>query len=295
MTATTTDRADRTSVNRALAARLPFRSALPVALVLAVVLGLIGGLLFELVGALVGVVAGVGLAVAWAFFMAAGATTGVLRVVGAAPVEEGVYPRLENLVESLSISTGVEEPDLAVLEDPHANLLVAGPAGQATLVVTSGLLELLTRVELEGVLAAGLGRIGTGDAHLATLAAVFIGGPLLRNGPRRSERPAAVAGFAASWRARRMAALFQEHRHLLADLHAASITRYPPGLESALTKIASLGTTIEGSTWGTAHLWMFDPLPSDGDPAAGGAVAPYGEAFRLHPPIVHRIDLLAEL
>ena len=286
----TTDRTGRIDVNRRLAARLPVRSALPLAVLAAVVLGVVGGWVAGLAGAVVGAIVGVALAVGWAAFMVAGATAGVLRVVGAEPIDEGRYPRVVNLIESLSISTGIEEPALAVLEDPHANLLVAGPDGAATLVLTTGLLDALNRVELEGVLAEGLGKIGTGDAQLATLAAVFIGGPLLRNGPRRAERPAALAGVGASRRARRLADVFEQHRHLLADLHAASITRYPPGLESALTKIEKLGTTIDGSTWGTAHLWMFDPLPAEPDPNP-----PYAEAFRLHPPITHRIDLLAEL
>ena len=140
--------------------------------------------------------------------MRAAAVPGLLRLSGARPVTDTEFPRYTNLIEGLCISSGIEEPELFVLEDDHCNVMAIGRPGQAAVVATTGLLAMLNRVELEGVLAEALMRLRTYDAHLATQAAVFVCGPLLQ------ERTGVSRAVRCGWsrrsrvvRARRLAAV----------------------------------------------------------------------------------------
>jgi hypothetical protein len=83
-----------------------------------------------------------------------------------------------------------------------------------------------------------------------------------------------------------------DDRHLLADLAAVDLTRYPPGLRDALVRMDESGTVVTECAWGSAHLWMCDPLAQVGE---GTPEDRLNVLFRLHPPIQHRIDLLGEL
>ncbi len=283
--------ADRAERNVALCARLPLRHVVgPIALgaILALVVSLAAG---ALVGALVGVVvAAVGVAVVLGFVPRT-IPLGVERILGGRDAGEAEFPRLHNLVEGLAMSSGIEPPRLKVIDDAHANLAVSGPVGDAVLVATTGLLAALERDEYEAIVAEALVRIGTGDAELAARAAFYVCGPLMRNGPAREGRPMALVTPLASARARRLRAALGDQREMLGDLAAIDMTRYPPALGAALGKMAQLGTGVESATWGTAHVWIANPLVSSDDAAASRL----NELFGRHDRLDHRVELMAEL
>ncbi len=158
----------------------------------------------------------------------------VLRAISAEPLEPSEVPRLASLVMSLCASNGITEPALHVVESEALDAAVVGRPNSTHLVLTSGALRYLDRVELEAVVARELAQL-SGGFHAATnLAAV---GPLL--GP-----------LATKVRLRQL-----DPRSLaLMDLQGVQMTRYPPALASALQKAAT-GDSV-GATPATEHLWM---------------------------------------
>jgi heat shock protein HtpX len=254
-----------------------------VALVVVAGAGIVGALIALAFGAWP---AGLGIGLA-AGILLVGFAPGVgerlaLRALRAEPADPSRYPRYQNLVEGICEQLGLPLPKLWVVDSGAANALALGrnPA-EATVVVTTGLLGRLNRVEFEGVLAAELSHIRGSAARLGSMA-VLLGGagglnPLL-----------GVAGRAllALTPLRRMAVPVE--RHLWADEGAAYLTRYPPGLISALRK---LGTQPDGaslSNLGLNHLWVVDPL--DGRRGNGPE-----RFFPSHPPLDDRIENLREL
>jgi heat shock protein HtpX len=145
------------------------------------------------------------------------------------------------------------------VDDPARNVLVAGRDPRRSAVVfTSGLLDSLDRIELEGVVAHQLARIRQDDVAPATLVAVLgrLTGLLLRS-PLATDRLVA------------------------ADLEACQLTRYPPGLIGALEKVAGASTVASAPSSATAHLWFVPPTD--------------GRTSDPHPPLEERIALLREL
>ena len=193
------------------------------------VVGLVVGLLVgqPVLGLLAGLVVGVAIAL----WVRRSAVAIVLRRVGAEPASAAEFARYHNLVESLSASSGVPKPALYVRRDDQPNALTVGlSARQSALVATTGLLERLGRIELEGVVAHELSHIRRGDVAVATLAAVLVPVP--------------------SWRWR----LAGARRENLADLAGVSLTRYPPGLLGALEIVHAASPAAAPAS--TAHLWL---------------------------------------
>ena len=176
-----------------------------------------------------------------------------LKVSRAKPADEVVYKRLHNLVENLCIAGGLPKPRLYVIQDDAPNAFATGRNPKhAAVAVTSGLLEKLDRVELEGVLAHELSHIKNYDILVSTLAVTLVGAVALLtdiairmmwwNGGRvsrsndrgNSSNPLAFVGFAlliiAPLVARMMQATISRRRETLADVSACQLTRYPPGL-----------------------------------------------------------------
>jgi heat shock protein HtpX len=196
----------------------------------------------------------------------------VLRSVGAAPADAEVHKRLHNLVEGLCLANGLSKPSVYVVDDPAPNSLAVGRSPRlASLVVTSGLLEKMNRVELEGVVAHELAHIRNHDTLASTTAALVLGVP---------------AGFAAPIFGPLLRAFVGTGRESLADISGCQMTRYPPGLLSALEKIADESVATKSATRATAHLWLADTAPSEGSATA---------RFDAHPAIEERIALIREL
>ena len=238
-----------------------------------------------------------------------------LTVSRAKPADEIEYKRLHNLVEGLCIASGLPKPRLYVIDDPAPNAFATGRNPKhAAVAVTSGLLEKLDRVELEGVLAHELSHIRNYDILVATLAVTLVGTIALltdiairmmwwnggrvsrQNDRQNSSNPLAFVGFAlliiAPLVARMMQATISRRRETLADVSACQITRYPPGLISALEKLQADSTVTHSASMATAHMWIEQPLSGVNDE---GRLAGFHKLFNTHPPLSERIALLREM
>lgn len=238
-----------------------------------------------------------------------------LSVSRARPADPAQYRRLHNLVEGLCLASGLPVPRVYVIDDPAPNAFATGRNPKhAAIAVTTGLLEQMNRVELEGVIAHELSHIRNYDVLVSTLAVTMVGAVALLtdvairtmwwNGgrvPRHGDRPdgfnpMAFVGFAAlvvaPILARIMQATISRRRETLADLSACQMTRYPPGLISALEKLKADTTVTHSASTATAHLWIEQPMSGVGDEGRLGGIH---RLFDTHPPLDERIALLREL
>ena len=174
----------------------------------------------------------------------------VLRVSHARPASPDEEPRYHNLVEGLCVSAGLRKPALFVIDDEAPNSFATGrnPA-HAAIVVTTGLLRKLSRMELEGVLAHELSHIRTNDIRVMSLGTALVGLPLMPAGPLATRLLTALVGRA---------------RERDADLGGVRLTRYPPGLAAALEKVRRDGPPVLPASRATAHLWISSPLDGGG-------------------------------
>ncbi len=180
--------------------------------------------------------------------------------------------------------------------DPALNAFVAGRSPEtATLAVTTGLLERLSRVELEAVLAHELSHVRSGDLRGATLAVAVPGLPVavadrwLAAGSSLAPLGRGLLAVATPIVVPLLHAAVGERRDAVADLAAIEATRYPPGLVSALTKVQEGSTVVASPSRATAHLWLAPPLAVEGDAAATN------RRFTLQLPLDERIAALEEL
>jgi heat shock protein HtpX len=238
-----------------------------------------------------------------------------LAVSRARPADPHQYARLHNIVEGLCIASGLPKPGVYVVEDTAPNAFATGrDPKHASIAVTTGLLEKLNRVELEGVVAHELSHIRNYDILISTLAVTLVGAVALLtdlairlswwNGGRvpregdRSDRgnPLIIVGFVllilAPLIAKLMQASISRRRETLADVSACQMTRYPPGLISALEKLQADTTVTHSASTATAHLWIEQPMSGVGD---GGRLGGPHRWFDTHPPLEERIALLREL
>ncbi len=276
------------------------------------------------VGAAAGYLAGLGwggsliaflFAATLAFFSYWKADSIALAVSRARPADPQEYQRLHNLVEGLCIASGLPKPRVYVIDDPAPNAFATGRNPKhAAIAVTTGLLGMMNRVELEGVVAHELSHIRNYDILVSTLAVTLVGavavitdlairmmwwngGRVQREGDRgNSGNPLAIIGFAllilAPIVAKAMQATISRRRETLADVSACQLTRYPPGLISALEKLKKDTTVTHSASTATAHLWIEQPMSGVGD---RGRLASIHKLFDTHPPLDERISLLREL
>ena len=238
-----------------------------------------------------------------------------LSVSRAVPADPATYQRLHNLVEGLCIAGGLPKPRVYIINDPAPNAFATGRNPQhAAIAVTTGLLEKLNRVELEGVVAHELSHIRNYDILVSTIAVTLVGSIALMtdlairmmwwNGgrsPRDGDRdnganPLAIFGFVllilAPIIAKAMQAAVSRKRETLADVSACQMTRYPPGLISALEKLRADQTATHSASMATAHMWIEQPLSGVSD---GGKLSFFHRMFDTHPPLDDRIALLKDL
>lgn len=239
----------------------------------------------------------------------------VLGISRARPVTKDEFPYLYNVVEGLAIAAGVPAPKCYVIEDTAPNAFAAGRKPEtAVICVTTGILEKLNRVELEGVIAHEMSHIKNYDVRLQTLVVVMAGivallsDWMLRSfmwggGRRRSrdrggsgggEGVLVLVGLALAILSPFIATIIQlavsRKREFLADASSAMLTRYPAGLASALRKIAADTEPLEAANKATAHLYIVNPLKNL--KGGGGGV---NRLFSTHPPIEERIAALEKM
>ena len=233
----------------------------------AAVVGVLAGLLFVILflvtllflPAVVGLLVAAVLAVAMAVAAAAGAESLALRLVRAEPASPNGHARLHNLVESLCFSAGLPKPGVYVVQDRALNAFAVGRGRRhASIGVTSGLLDELTRVELEAVIAHGLSLVKSDDVAVSTLAVTLLGVPA-------SLLPGDVAE-------RLVDAAVGAGRRPAADLAGVSLTRYPPGLIAALEKLRGAQTAVAVRARIAGSLWLhpFDGRLDAGTPGPAG-------------------------
>ena len=236
----------------------------------------------------------------------------VLAMSNARPVTKEEFPYLYNVVEGLTIAAGLTPPRCYVIYETAPNDFDTGRNPKnSVIVVTTGLLDKLNRVELEGVIAHEMSHIKNYDVLLQTLTVVMVGVVALLSdwmrrtfwmggGRRRSSDRGKGSGGAAIILALAliMAMLspliaqlirlaISRKREFLADASGAMLTRYPPGLASALRKIAADKEPLEAANKATAHMYIVNPLKD-----IGGAV---NKLFSTHPPIEERIAALEKM
>jgi heat shock protein HtpX len=238
-----------------------------------------------------------------------------LRMSHAVAADSTEYARLHNLVEGLCIAAGLPKPRLYVIDDDAPNAFATGRDPQhAAGAVTTGVLAKMNRVELEGVLAHELSHIKNYDILVSTLAVTLVGVIALiadwgfraiwwGGGRRRDNNDNnggqaifAVLGFALLIFLPIVAKLMQfavsRRRESLADVSGVALTRYPPGLISALEKLKDDQTVVHSGSRATAHLWIEAPVARKD---SEGKLAWVGRMFDTHPPLEERIEALREL
>jgi heat shock protein HtpX len=280
------------------------------------VLCLVGAAFGYLIGnGIVGTVVALVFSGGMAFFSYWKADAIALKVSRARPADPVEFQRLHNLVEGLCIASGLPKPGVYVIDDPAPNAFATGrDPKHAAIAVTTGLLEKMNRVELEGVVAHELSHIRNYDILVSTLAVTLVGSIALLtnmairmmwwNGGRERRdgdhgdggNVLAFAGFAllifAPIIARAMQATISRKRETLADISACQLTRYPPGLISALEKLRDDVTVTHSASAATAHMWIEQPMSGVGD---HGKMGMWNKMFDTHPPLEERIALLREL
>jgi heat shock protein HtpX len=212
-------------------------------------------------------------------------------------------PMLWNIVENLSITAGLPMPKLCIMEDPAPNAFATGRNKEhAVVAVTTGLLGILDKTELEGVIAHELSHIGNRDILLSTVVVVLVGfvtiiaDMFLRSTifgmgrSRDNDKGGAMVliGIALSILAPIFAMLIQfaisRKREFLADASGALLTRYPEGLASALQKISAYGRPMAHANTATAHLFISNPF--------GGLGKKTASLFDTHPKTEARVKAL---
>lgn len=192
----------------------------------------------------------------------------VLDHLDVVDADEMVHARIFNLLESLSLSSGVPSPDLYLTDDPSVNAAGIQRGNDAAAVVTAGAVAHLDRLELEGLLAEVIIRIANGDARVSTVAAAMVGLPF-SSGP---------LAFLAPIANRVMGSVLIPDRELIGDVASVKLTRYPQALANVLKRSTGLvDTPATASDNGSAHLWVVPPAPYDGRYDAAVRIAALNE------------------
>jgi heat shock protein HtpX len=240
----------------------------------------------------------------------------VLASARAREVSQQEQPRLHNIVEGLSIAAGIPKPRVYLVPEAAPNAFATGRDPEhASIAVTEGLLQSMNRVELEGVVGHELAHVVDRDILVGTVVATLAGAVILlsefftrswwwggfrgRRGGDRGGGGAEAIIFAIGLILLVLAPIFAQiirfsvsrQREYLADAQGALLTRYPPGLASALRKIGAAGAIpMHSANNATAHLWLNQPSRVQGE-----GVGTLERLFSTHPPIQDRIRRLEEM
>lgn len=230
----------------------------------------------------------------------------VLKMTGAVPADPSQHRELINIVENLSITAGLPMPKVYIVNDPAPNAFATGRDPEHAIVcATTGILQILDRAELEGVMAHELAHVGNRDMLVSTVAVVLAGfiaivadmmmRSMMWGGGDRDNKAGVIfiiLGVVGIILAPIAAQLIQlaisRKREYLADASGALLTRYPEGLASALEKISAYSRPMQRANNATAHLFIADPFGSEkrtlGQKISG--------LFQTHPPASERVRIL---
>jgi heat shock protein HtpX len=219
-------------------------------------------------------------------------------------IQKADNPDLWNTVENLVITAGLPMPRVYIIDDPAPNAFATGRNKEhAVVAVTTGILQILDKTEMEGVIAHEMSHIGNRDILLSTVVVVLVGfisiiaNIFMRSmffgggRSRDNERGGGilmVIGIILSILAPIFATLIQlaisRKREFLADASGALLTRYPEGLANALIKISKYSQPMKYANDATAHLFIANPF--------GSRSRRISNLFSTHPPVEARVKAL---
>ena len=239
----------------------------------------------------------------------------MLRMTGAREIEHADHPVLFNVVEEMTIAAQLpNRPRVFIVDDPSPNAFATGrDPRKAAVAVTTGLLRILDRDELQGVVAHEIGHIKNRDVALTTTAGIMIGAIVIiaelglramwysGGGMRRSRTSsdrgggqaiimvvALVLMIVAPLLAQLLYFALSRKREYLADASGAMFTRYPQGLASALEKLSGSHRGLGDTSKVTAPMYIVRPLRADEHRKATSA-------FSTHPPVAERVRILRSM
>jgi len=276
----------------------------------------IGFLFFQ--GGVAGVVLATILAVALSLGSYFAGDRIVLASTGAREVTAEQEPRLHNIVEGIAIAAGVPKPRVYVVPEQAPNAFATGRNPEhSSIAVTQGLLDTMNRVELEGVIGHEMSHVLDRDILVGTVVATVVGAAVLmseffmrswfwsggRMGGRRDGggdgggiimlvlfAVGIVLLILAPLAGQLIKLSVSRNREYLADAQGVLLTRYPPGLISALEKIRDAPHAMRSANNATAHLWLEQPSR-----VPGQETSRMEKLFSTHPPIEERIQRLKEM
>jgi len=226
----------------------------------------------------------------------------VLTMTGAKLIQESDNPKLFGLVQEITIASGLPMPKVAIVEDSAPNAFATGRNPEHALIAfTTGILDVMDRDELQGVIAHEMAHVGNRDTLVSAVAATtagviaLISDILMRmmwfGGGRRDRDSngnpimlvvSLVVLILAPIAAMMLKSAISRKRESLADATAVAFTRNPAGLRSALEVLAADSTVVRQKSTAVAHIWIESPLDAK-------AVS---KMFASHPPIQERIATL---
>ncbi len=234
----------------------------------------------------------------------------VLSMSGAVEAKRDQHRVLYNSVENLSIASGLPKPKVYVINDPAPNAFATGrDPKHAVVAATTGLLDILSEAELEGVIGHELSHVKNYDTRLMGVVSILAGSIailadfFMRNllwGGRDDNRSSnnglfLILGIVAAILAPIAAMLIQfavsRRREFLADADGALLTRHPEALARALEKIALDKHQLKSASNATAHLYIENPFKTDTKKGSSFLL----KLFSTHPPAEERIKILRSM
>ena len=234
----------------------------------------------------------------------------VMAISGAKQIQKKDNPTLFRVVENLGIASGLPTPKIYIIDDSAPNAFATGrDPKHASIAFTSGILEKLNKLELEGVTAHELSHVGNYDTRLMTIVSILVGTIALladwyfraqwfgmggnRDEDNKGEGIFMIIAIILAILAPIIGTLIQlaisRKREFLADASGALLTRNPDELADALVKISKDTEPLEAANRATAHLYIVNPFK--GNQLKSGLA----NLFNTHPPIEERIKRLREM
>jgi heat shock protein HtpX len=240
----------------------------------------------------------------------------VMAISGAKQIQKKDGPELFRSIENLTIASGLPMPKVFIIQDSAPNAFATGrDPKHAALAFTTGILDKLSKLEIEGVAAHELSHVGNYDTRLMTIVSILVGTVALAadfflrisfysnrdNDDNRGNAIFMVLGIVMAFLAPIVATLIQlsisRKREYLADASGSLITRNPDALADALLKISKDKESLEVANKATAHLYISNPFKLDSKgkvypERSRGAIGWFAKLFNTHPPIEERVKAL---
>ena len=251
--------------------------------------------------AIVAIAVGIALVSVWGSYY--GSDKLVLTMIGAKLIQESDNPKLFNLIQEVTIASGLPMPKVAIVVDSAPNAFATGRNQEHALIAfTTGILDAMDRDQLQGVIAHEMAHVANRDTLVSAVAATTAGAIAIlsdmltrmmwfgggRDRDRESNGNPIALVFSllililAPLAAMLLKSAISRKRESLADATAVAFTRNPAGLRSALEVLASDSTVVRQKSNSIAHIWIESPLD-------GKSVS---KLFSTHPPIAERIAVL---